>query len=225
MLDRKKLLTALATPLTVMAVMAVLLFAGSAQALPYFNGPSGFGFDNSTLSLPGDYVINPTAPGYVESGVTDPLLTNLGLLAVDVSTETFGQPIDRTVTFTFINNAPGTLTDLLFVFTGLGANGADYATANIDLDISGFDPMEISSLTTTDTFWLAGYRLTSADFDANQMATRTFRYTVDVPEVNGAPPDLGIMYMTDFTVPEPATGLLLSASLLMAVGAGRRRTL
>jgi len=208
------------------AASALLWGATGAQALPYFNSPSGFGFDNDALQLPADYVLEPSAPGFVASGVTDPALTNLGLLSVDAAIDDTLTSIDRTVTWTLINNAPATLTDLIIVFTGLGANGADYAGATIDLDIDGFDPMVIASLqTTSDLFWLAGYRLTSEDFDANQMATRTFRYTVDVGEVGGMPPDLGIMYMTEFTVPEPATGLLFGSALLMAVGAGRRRTL
>lgn len=212
--------------LGVIASAAVLaLSAGSAQALPYFNGPMGFGFDNSSLGLSPDYVLTPSAPGYVESGVTDPSLTDLGLTALDVAVDDTPTSIDRTITWTFTNNAPSTLTDFIIVFTGLGANAGDYVGANVDIDIDGFDPMVIANIQTTELFWLAGYRLTSADFDSNDMATRTFRYTVDVGEVGGMPPDLGIMYMTEFTVPEPATGLLFGSALLMAVGAGRRRTL
>ena len=218
MLDLRRNLIALATS------VAVLLLAGSAHALSYFDGPSGFGFDNSTLLLSPDYLLTPSTPGYVASGVTDPSLTDLGLLSVDTAINDTATSIDRTITWTLINNAPATLTDFIIVFTALGPSSSSYASANIDLDIDGFDPMVIMNLQLTDLFWFAGYRLTSADFDSNQMATRTFRYTVDVGEGSGGPPELGIMYMTEFTVPEPATGLLFGGALLMAVGAGRRRT-
>jgi hypothetical protein len=205
------------------ALAAVLLCTAEAHALAYFNTPSGFGFDNGGLHLSPDYEIVPSAPGYVHSGVTDPLLTDLGLLSEDTVIADTSTSIDRTITWTLINNAPQTLTDLLIVFTGLGANAADYPTANVDIDVDGFDPMVIASLEIAEqVYWLAGYRLTSEDFGEDQTATRTFRYTVDVGQVGSRPPDLGIMYMTEFTVPEPATGLLLGSALLLIAGTGRR---
>ena len=219
MLRRKKIQAALVTS------MATLLLAANAQALPYFNGPAdGFGFDNTNLGLSADFVFPASqAPGFVQSGVTS---TTLGLLSFDSVIADTATSIDRTIDWTLINNDPTNLTDFIIVFTGLGPNSSFFENATIDLDIDGFDPMVISRLQTAqDLFFFAGYRLTSADFDANNQATRTFRYTVDLPPGPNGPPELGIMYLTEFTVPEPATGFLFSSALLLAVGVGRRRSL
>ena len=73
--------------------------------------------------------------------------------------------------------------------------------------------------------FFAGYHMNLDDFtftNGRLEATRTFRFTVDVPEQGGFPPALGIAYTTDVSVPEPATGLLFGGALLMILGAGRR---
>ena len=199
--------------------LAVLLVSSSAQAIPYFN--TSFGFDNSTLQLAPDYEIPTDAVfPFIASGVTS---TDVGLLSADVINDT-PTTIDRTVTWTIINNAPADVTEFLLFLTALSPTPFDYSSANIDVDIEGFDPMLIASY---GPYFFAGYHLTLDDFTlvaGDLVATRTFRYTVDVAQDENGPPDLGIAYTTMFSVPEPATGLLLAAALAVAAGAGRRRS-
>lgn len=198
---------------------ALLLLAGPAGAIPYFNAP--FGFDNSSLMLDADFALPDDAGfGFVASGVTS---TDVGLLSQDLIADT-STSIDRTITWTIINNAPATVTDFVLVLTALSPTPTDYSGANIDVDIDGFDPMVIA---TFGPYFLAGYHLTLDDFslvNGDLVATRTFRYTVDVPEGPGGPPALGIAYTTDlFPVPEPATGHLLAGAVALATWAGRKR--
>lgn len=211
MLQCRKNLSAVA------GLLVTLLFASSAQAIPYFN--ETFGFDNSTLTLPEEYVIDGDATfPFIASGTTD---TDIGLLAEDISIDDTASSIDRTITWTLINNAD--ITEFVVFFTALGPTPHDYSDANIDIDIDSVDPMQILQL---GSLFFAGYRLELADFtmvNGRLEAERTFRYTVDQPQQGGLPPALGIAYTTDFTVPEPATGLLLSGALLMVAGAGRRK--
>ncbi len=209
----------LRTTLTAIAGLgATLLLATSAQAIPYFN--ADFGFDNSTLMLPSDYVIDNDATfPFIASGITS---TDIGLLAADSEVNDTADSIDRTITWTLINNAD--ITEFVVFFTALGPTPYDYSGANIDLEIDGVDPMEIMNF---GPYSFAGYRLNLADFtmvNGRLEATRTFGYTVDEPEQGGFPPALGVAYTTDFNVPEPATGLLLGGALLMILGAGRRNT-
>lgn len=203
----------------VLAVGLLLLFASPASAIPYFNAP--FGFDNSSLMLEPDFLIPTDAEfPFVASGVT---ATDVGLLSEDLIADT-SSSIDRTITWTIINNAPTTVTDFILFLTALDPTPTDYSGANIDVDIESHDPMVIASF---GPYFLAGYRLTLADFqlvNGDLVATRSFRYTVDVPEGPGGPPALGIAYTADLIpVPEPATGLLLAGALLVATGAGRKR--
>ncbi len=206
------------TPIAISALMATLVLATSAQAIPYFN--VGFGFDNSALMLPSDYVIDNDATfPFIASGTTS---TDIGLLAEDSEVNDTVDSIDRTITWTLINNAD--ITEFVVFFTALGPTPYDYSGANIDLEIDGVNPMQIMEF---GPYSFAGYHLNLADFtmvDGRLEATRTFGYTVDEPEQGGFPPALGVAYTTDFNVPEPATGLLLGGALLMIVGAGRRNT-
>jgi hypothetical protein len=209
----------LRTTLTaISSLVATLLLATSAQAIPYFN--ADFGFDNSTLMLPSDYVIDHDATfPFIASGTT---FTDIGLLAVDSAINDTPESIDRTITWTLINNAD--ITEFVVFFTALGPTPHDYSGANIDIEIDGVNPMQIMEF---GPFFFAGYHLNLSDFtlvDGRLEVTKTFRYTVDQPEQGGLPPALGIAYTTNFTVPEPATGLLLGGALLMVLGAGRRNT-
>lgn len=191
-----------------------------AQAIPYFNEP--FGFDNSSLGLKVDYVIELSAVfDPIASGMAD---LDIGLLSTD-DVDDSGSGIDRTITWTLINNAPNVVTDFLVFFTAVPVIGFDYSSANFDLDIDANDPMSIISY---GSYTFAGYRLTLDDFslvNGELLATRRFRYTVDVPQDVSGPPNLGIARTSNFIVPEPATGLLLASALLVAAlaGAGPRR--
>lgn len=193
-------------------LMATLLLATSAQAIPYFNGTSGFGFDNSSLMLSADYIISTST---TFTGV------DVDILVDEVANETFGESIDRTITWTLINNTG--ISEFLVLFTALGATPPDYSGDTIDIDIDGVDPMQIMEY---GPYAFAGYQLSIADFklvDGRLEATRTFGYTVDAPLQGGVPPALGIAFTSEFVVPEPATGLLLSSALLLMVAAGGRR--
>ena len=212
------------TPRRARPVLAALLgcltlaaLPSPAAAIPYFNEP--FGFDNSSLGLNVDWVIDLSATfDPIASGFPD---LDIGLTSVDDVDDT-ASGIDRTITWTLINNAPTTVTEFLVFFTAL-APTPDYSGANVDLDINAADPMDIISY---GPYTFAGYHLTLADFslvNGDLVATRTFRYTVDVPQLSSGPPTLGIARTSDFTVPEPATGLLFASALLGMVAAGRRR--
>ena len=206
------------TLIAIAGLVATLTLATSAQAIPYFN--ADFGFDNSTLMMSPDYVIDIDASfPFIASGSTS---GDIGLLAVDSEVNDTAGSIDRTITWTLINNAD--ITEFVVFFTALGPTPFDYSGANIDLEIDGVNPMQIMQF---GPYFFAGYHLDLADFtmvNDRLEATKTFRYTVDQPEQGGFPPALGIAYTTDFSVPEPATGLLLGGALLMVVGAGRRNT-
>ncbi len=198
--------------------VSLLLASSRAEAIPYFNAP--YGFDNSTLQLSPDYDIPTDADfGFVASGVT---AAAVGLQSADVINDT-PTGIDRTITWTIINNTLPDVSEFVLILTGLVPSGFDYSGANIDVDIAGSDPMVIASY---GPYFFAGYHFTRDDFTlvaGDLVATRTFRYTVDVPEAASGPPDLGIAYTATINVPEPATGLLLAGAMLLAAGAGRRR--
>jgi hypothetical protein len=197
-----------------------LLVATSARAIPYFEVGIPFGFDNADTFVAVDYEIPPDANfPFIASGLTS---TAIGLLSSDVINDT-PSSIDRTVTWTIINNAPTEITEFFIFLTALQLTSFAYLDPNIDIDvkINDFDPMEIASY---GPYFFAGYRLTLADFaliGEDLIATRTFRYTVNVPEAASGPPDFGIAYTSIVSVPEPATGLLFAGALLLAAGAPR----
>ena len=198
-------------------LLVSLLMPASAGAIPYFN--EEYGFDNSTLGLDVDHAIadDATFP-FVQEGVTS---SNIGLLAFEEIDDT-PTMIDRTITCKIFNNAPESVPEMVLFLSALVPGGFDYSGATIDVDIEGYDPMSIASF---GPYFFAGFHLVLEDFEmvkGQLLATRTFRYTVDVPAASTAP-KLGIAYTTDFSVPEPSTGLLFVISLLLVAGAGRRR--
>jgi hypothetical protein len=202
----------------VLGAAVIALVPASAQAIPYFN--EDFGFDNSSLMLDAQFAIpNDASFPPVASGNTT---NDIGLLSDDVINDT-SSSIDRTVTWTIINNEPETITEFLIFLTALAPTPTDYSGANIDVGIDTDDPMVIA---TFGPYFLAGFHLTLDDFSlvsGDLIVTRTFSYTVDVPEGAGGPPALGIAYTPMFMpVPEPATGLLFAGAVLLAVGAGRK---
>ena len=198
-----------------------LLVATSARAIPYFEVGVPFGFDNVDTLIAVDYEIPPDANfPFIASGLTS---TAIGLLSSNVINDT-PSSIDRTVTWTIINNAPTEITEFFIFLTALKLTSFAYLDPNVDIDvkINDFDPMEIASY---GPYFFAGYRLTLADFaliGEDLIATRTFRYTVNIPEAASGPPDFGIAY-TSVSVPEPATGLLFAGALLLAAAAPRRQ--
>ena len=223
-------------PLALAGLVVSLLIATNAQAITYFN--ADFGFDNSVLQLPTEYEI-PLDAGFpfIASGVLD---TAIGLSSEDIINDTTTS-IDRTITWTVINNAPTEITEFILFLTALSPTEFDYSGAVIDVEISRpfalgealgdltaqgaelFDPMVIAAY---GPYYFAGYHLTLDDFTlvgGDLIATRQFRYTVNVPEDSSGPPDLGIAYTTMVNVPEPATGLLFASALLLAAGTGRRQ--
>jgi hypothetical protein len=205
-------------PLVLTCLLVSLLMPASAGAIPYFN--EEYGFDNSTLGLDVDYAIADDAIfGFVQGGVTD---SNIGLLTFEEIDDT-PTMIDRTITFKIFNNAPESVPEMVLFLSALVPGGFDYAGATIDIDIEGYDPMSIASF---GPYFFAGFHLLLEDFEmvkGKLIATRTFHYTVDMALPPSGPPKMGIAYTTDFQVPEPTTGLLFVASLLLAVGVGRRR--
>jgi hypothetical protein len=224
-----RILLARALTLTLTSALASALAAASAQAIPYFNGPlDGLGretgFDNSSLQLPADEVISlgiDFSQYPVESGNTS---NTLGLLADDVINEIQGEDMDRLVTWTLINNDPQVLKGFV-IFLPFLASPPDYSSAAFDVRLDEVDPMVITSY---GPFFFAGFRLTPGDFTdvgGRLQATRTFRYTADTNQFLTEAPALAVAYAPDSElVPEPATGLLLTGALLVAVGAGRKRT-
>ncbi len=209
--------------------LACLFVANSAQAIPYFTETCGSnsncGFDNDALGLTVTEVIPAGADftTYPIDSEVPPDANDMGLIAEDEINDTLTM-IDRTVTWTLVNNAPAELDDFIVIFTLLAAFPTGYENANIDLKIDEFDPMRIVE---SQGSYFAGYRLDSSDFtmvNGRLEATRVFRYTVNLPEGDDGPPRLGIALTKDvFSVPEPATGLLLSGALLLVAGAGRKR--
>jgi hypothetical protein len=212
------------TALAVACLLAATLAASDAQAIPYFTTNCGqdgndCGFDNDTLMLDVDYDIptDATLVGIGSGSTGGPL----GLLSSDTINDT-ATTVDRTVTFTIFNN--DSLSEIFLFFTALDSPLPDYASAEIDLRIDEFDPMDIGSY---GSLYFAGYRLGLDDFTlvgGDLIATRTFRYTVDEPLAPSGSPMIGLAYATELTpVPEPATGLLLTGALLLAAGAGTGR--
>ena len=194
----------------VTGLVAALWLAPSAQALPYFDALAGFA--NSTSMLPSEYVISLDA--------SFPAL-DIELVIDEVANETFGEPIDRTITWTLINHAE--IPEFVVFFTTLAPMGPDYSGDNIDIEIDGVNPMQIMEF---GAYFFAGYYLNLADFAlvVGRLETkRTFCYTVDVPLQGGMPPALGIVLTSEFSVPEPATGLLLASALLLMVAVRGRR--
>ena len=210
--------------LALAALVTVASFAAlPAHALQYFNGPGGFGFDNTTLMLDADFEfpVDPGNPGFPFEGITGGNTGGpVGLSFIDLEMETFGDPIDRTVEWTILNN--DAIDEIMIVFSGLLTMEQDYLDATID--ITSDDGLDIAFW---DGRWLAGFQLDIDDFtDVNGTltATRTFRYTIDVAQIGDAPPGLGLQFTRELTsVPEPATGLLLVGALLATLGAGRKQ--
>ena len=194
----------------VTGIVAALWLAPSAQALPYFD--AAFGFENSASMLPSEYVI--------ASDANFPAL-GIELVIDEVANETAGEPIDRTITWTLVNHAE--IPEFVVFFTALGTTVHDYSGDNIDIEIDGVNPMQIMEF---GAYFFAGYYLNLADFalvDGRLETKRTFGYTVDVPLQGGMPPALGIVVTSEFSVPEPATGLLLASALLPMVAVRGRR--
>jgi hypothetical protein len=205
-------------PLVLSCLLVFLLAPASAWAIPYFNVE--YGFDNSSLGRGTDYAIaDDAAVPFVQDGGIN---SNIGLLAFEEINDT-DTMIDRTITWRIFNNAPEEVPELVLFLSALVSGRADYSSANFDVEIYGEDPMSIASF---GPYFFAGFHLLLEDFElvkGRLLTTRTFRYTADVPLDPREGPKLGIAYTTNFAVPEPATGLLFSAALVLAVGVGRRR--
>ncbi len=217
-------------------LLVSLLLATSARAIPYFNTDLGFGFDNSVLQLQPDFLIPldavfPTIESItVGPGVDGPIptSTDVGLLASDPLQPDPASPIDRTITWTIVNNEPAEVTEFILFLTALDMTPFDYSAEGIviDVGIDGLDGLDAMIVASYGPYFFAGYHLTPDDFTLvgeDLIATRTFRYTVNVAQDVSGPPELGIAYTSMINVPEPATGLLFAGALLLAAGAGRRQ--
>ncbi len=214
-------------------LLVSLLLATSARAIPYFNTDLGFGFDNSVLQLQPDFLIPleavfPTIESItVGPGVDGPIptSTDVGLLATDSLQPDPASPIDRTITWTIVNNNPADVSEFVLFLTALEMTPFDYSADGIVIDV-GIDGLDAMIVASWGPYFFAGYHLTLDDFTLvgeDLIATRTFRYTVNVAQDVSGPPALGIAYTSMINVPEPATGLLFAGALLLAAGAGRRQ--
>jgi hypothetical protein len=218
-------------------LLVSLLLATSARAIPYFNTDLGFGFDNSVLQLEPDFVIPldavfPTIESItVGPGVDGPLptSTDVGLLAMDPLQPNPAATIERDITWKIFNNTD--VSEFILFLTALDMTPFDYSAEGIVIDVGidgldglrGPDAMIVASY---GPYFFAGYHLTLDDFTLegdDLVATRTFRYMVNVAQDMTGPPALGIAYTSMINVPEPATGLLFAGALLLAAGAGRRQ--
>jgi len=212
-------------------LLVSLLLATSARAIPYFNTDLGFGFDNSVLQLEPDFVIPLDAVfPTIESRNSPPIptSTDVGLLSGDSLQPDPASPIDRTITWTIVNKNPADVTEFVLFLTALEMTPFDYSADGIviDVGIDGLDGLDAMIIASYGPYFFAGYHLTLDDFTLvgeDLIATRTFRYTVNVAQDMSGPPALGIAYTSMINVPEPATGLLFAGALLLAAGAGRRQ--
>lgn len=191
----------------------VLLGVGPAKAISYFNGPDGWGFDNSGLGLEAGYEIalDATFPTIAGPGSGATLILEI---AEEINDPQGG--IQREIEWTITAlEAPA---DVLVFFSALAADPSGYEDALIDIEPLSPDLFAIADF---GPYIFAGFVIPAEELGGDG-AVRSFRYTVNLPQGWDGPPGLGVAATADFTiVPEPGVGLMVGFGLL-ALSARRR---
>jgi len=204
---------------TVAVSAAVLLGAGPAHALTYFDGPGGWGFDNGQEGLEPGWEI-PGGTEFIPAGTNDPSYDLV--LMVDEEIFDTADTIDRIVTWTIVSQRPDLMDDILLFFTATGSGGdyADLSGAHIDIE-ADFEIISYGQYT------FAGFLIDDLNSWGERgmtFTTRSFRYTVDQGLGPGEIPALGVAAATNFLpIPEPSTALLVSLGGVGILAARSRR--
>jgi hypothetical protein len=210
--------------LVLCALLALgLLGAGHAQAIPYYNGPGGFGFDNSSVPPYEPTQIIAADPVWIpiDSGADDdPLLLEKSWISWEenVGVDDIDRILKLTISAAVSWQGRG---DVLLMFTERDPVPAGYETAEFDL--SPVSPSEFEIAFGTDgvnDYFFAGFVIPEAVLVSGTGAAMTLRLRVNEPQ-GIASPGLGMSATTDF-VPEPGTGLLLGFGLVMLATRQRR---
>jgi len=214
-----------------MAAVAALVVAGPAAAIPYFDGPAGFGFDNAARATPlaADYGIA-EREDWVPAGSEEFDDGSLALVLRDAGTSQ-SLSIDQgeyvvDVTWAIENASGQDLEQAIIFLSALGGppRFPDYSGVPIDVILSSFsqDPVIVSYEQAGTEYFFAGFLL--EDFAAGEVLTRSFTYRIGRSTLlDGVTPGLGVGAVLDpFVIPEPATALLVGLGLAGAA-AWRRR--
>jgi hypothetical protein len=204
-----------------------MLGAGSASALPYFDGPKGFGFDNQSRDVPlqAEWRILVRADWRPAGSLS---LNNDGIFEIVLRAK---QKIIQKddffkvkVKWTIKNVTDDTIDNALLFFSALASDSAKrYGRRDFDIRAKGRHPFDIITYTDEGVdFFFAGWAIEDFEPGHAGRVKRKFVYKVDGKLIKGRAPFLGVAASFN-PVPEPATGLLMVIGLTGLVYASRRR--
>lgn len=215
--------------LVVLVVQAgsVILSPESAQAVPYFNGPEGFGFDNSSIEATAKYQIE-DADAFEAAGQRK---FNDGSFAIVLSVEQDVHIADGffevDVTWQIKNKTDETIDRVIVFFTALAGPPAfpDYFDAEIELFPEDGKQFRVIRYEDGDEeFFFLGFAVRNLEPGRDDERERKFSYRVAGPVIGGETPTMGVLASFNPTVvPEPATGLLVAFGLVGLAARGRKR--
>lgn len=213
----------------VLALVGFLVFGvDNALAIPYFNGPGGFGFDNSELDLSPKYLIE--SPDEFHAAGSIELNTGDFEIVLDVEQEITvrNDSFVVDVTWRVRNKLDETIDNVLVLFTALDGppDFPDYSgAAPFELTKRNGNPFPIAVYESAGTdYYFAGFSIKDLEHGKQNARERHFRYVVDGSILDGRTPALGVAAVFDpKVVPEPGTLPLMGAGVLAVAGLLRRR--
>ncbi len=211
----------------VVQVGSVVLSPEGAQALPYFNGPEGFGFDNSSIGATAKFLIeDPDA--FEPAGQRK---FNDGSFAIVLSVEQDVHVEDGffevDVTWQIKNKTDETIDRVIVFFTAPAGPPAfpDYFDAEIELFPEDGKQLRVIRYEDGDEeFFFLGFAVRNLAPGREDERERKFSYRVAGPVIDGETPTMGVVASFNPTVvPEPTTGLLVAFGLVGLAARGRKR--
>ena len=184
-----------------------------AQALTYFNGPDGFGFDNTEGLDPKFELFDPdefktATQRKFNDGTADIVL------AVEQDLNIKDDVFEVDVTWQIKNKTGETIDRVIVFFTALaGPPGfPDYSESDIQIFAEDGKELKIIRYDEGDeVFYFAGFSVRNIEPGRDGQRERRFRYVVQGSIVGGETPTMGVnAAFNPAIVPEPGTALLMA---------------